>query len=263
MKLFEEDYPRYVYSPDHGTGIQEVSEPRKSFTYDHDDWEASYENPFNFARGANSVSSADSLKALASQLPLQTPSADLDGISPLEDDTQPANLENPVEIESPGLSSVFDMTCSGDGGVEEVALVFSTNHIGSTAVNAQRYIKQLLDVESQVEDGLLPSLSAAFQRITCVLNSSVEGVVPFQGSSLIDATDLVSLGGCRPTSEEKHLRHFVLEGYLELTAKQRLVSGQKVDFIGWEDFKKLAERQPAKDVLRSRAIGAICSSCSL
>lgn len=62
----------------------------------------------------NSVSSAASLKALASRLPLQTLSADLDGISPLEDDPQPDNLKNTVEIESPRLSSVFDMTCSGD-----------------------------------------------------------------------------------------------------------------------------------------------------
>ena len=94
VKLFGEDYLRYVYSPDHGTRIEEVSDPRRSFTYDHNDWEASYENAFNFVGGANSVSSADSLKALATQLQLQTSSADLDGISPLEADPLPATLEN-------------------------------------------------------------------------------------------------------------------------------------------------------------------------
>ena len=262
VKLFGEDYLKYLYSPDHGTHIEEVSDPRRSFAYDHDDWEASYENAINFARGANSVSSADSLKALASQLQLQASSADLDGISPIEADPLPANLENPVENESPRLSSVFNKTFSGDGSVEEVAIVFSTNHTGSTAVNPQRCRQQLLDVESQVQYGLLPSWSAPFQRITtCVLpshessrvDSLVEAVVPFQGSSSIDTTDLVSLRGCSPTSEENHLTNFVIEGYLELIAKQSVDSGQKVDFIGWERFEKSAGRQPAKDVLRGKA----------
>lgn len=174
----------------------------------------------------------------------------------------PANLENPVESESPGLSSVFDKTSSDDGRVEEVAIVFSTKCTGSTAVKPQRCRQQLLGVGSQVQYGLLPSWSAPFQRITtCVLPSResslvdrlVEGVVPFQGSSTIDTTDLVSLRGCSPTSEENHLTNFVIEGYLELIAKQTAVSGQKVDSIGWERFEKSAGRQPAKDVLRGKA----------
>ena len=262
VKLFGEDYLKYVYSPDHGTRIEEVSDPRRSFTYDHDDWEASYENALSHARGANFVSSAHSLKALASQLQPQTSSADLDGISPLDPDPLSANLENPVTNQSPRLSSVFDKTCSDDGSVEEVAIVFSTNHSDSTSVNPQRCRQQLLCVGSQVQYGLLPSWSAPFQRITtCVLpsresflvDSLVEGVVPFQGSSSIDTTDLVSLRGCSPTSEENHLTNFAIEGYLELIAKQSAVSGQKVDFIGWERFEKSAGRQPAKDVLRGKS----------
>ena len=37
-KIFGQDYLEYAYSKDHGTVLQEGSDPRKQFIYDHDAW---------------------------------------------------------------------------------------------------------------------------------------------------------------------------------------------------------------------------------
>ena len=43
VKLFGEAYLDYTHSKDNGTQVTEVSDPRKTFTYDHDKWEESFE----------------------------------------------------------------------------------------------------------------------------------------------------------------------------------------------------------------------------
>lgn len=63
MKLFGKDYLMYVYSSDHGMQISKDPDPRRSFTYDDNHWEASFAD--TFAQASNSVSSAESLKALS------------------------------------------------------------------------------------------------------------------------------------------------------------------------------------------------------
>ena len=42
-KIFGQDYLEYAYSKGHGTVLQEGSDPRKQFIYDHDAWEACYQ----------------------------------------------------------------------------------------------------------------------------------------------------------------------------------------------------------------------------
>ena len=172
-------------------------------------------------------------------------------------DPLPTDEDDPNENESPRLSSIFS-NCH----IEELVIGTSSKYIGSTVVNPPRCSKQLLDVASQVKYGLLLSQSSNFQKkTTCVIpgpesalvDSLVEDLVPFQGSTLIDTTDLVSLRGCGPTSEEKYLSNFVIESYLELIAKQGVVSGRRVEFVGWERFEKLAGRQSVKHVLRGKS----------
>lgn len=43
-KLFGGDFLNYIYTSDHRTIIAEISDPKKSFTYDHGKWEASYKS---------------------------------------------------------------------------------------------------------------------------------------------------------------------------------------------------------------------------
>ena len=77
-KLFGEDFLDYVYTANHGTVVAELSDPRKSFTYDHELWEATYEATCQEQSINNPVSSADSLKQLANGTSAASNSSPLD-----------------------------------------------------------------------------------------------------------------------------------------------------------------------------------------
>ena len=80
----------------------------------------------------------------------------------------------------------------------------------------------------------------------------VDGAVCFEGSRLIDK-NLLALRGCRPTSEEKYLTNFTIEGYLDVIAKQGTLQGKKVEYLGWERFERAVGRKPAQEILYDKA----------
>ena len=113
VKLFGEDYVDYTYSKDHGTQVTEVSDPRESFTYDHDKWEESFETVCHErAVSLQARGSAKLLKQLADTTVKQpeAESNDLDGVAPLQTEPVPcvSNSKEPKTADIP----VLHCTCS-------------------------------------------------------------------------------------------------------------------------------------------------------
>lgn len=267
VKLFGEDYLNYAYSKDHGTQVTEVSDPRKSFTYDHDKWEACFETVCQErAASLKARRSANLLKQLANNSEKQPEAEpnDLAGVTPLQTEPLPC-VSNNEELKTADVSVLH---CS-DATVEASSLPgteTSSNDVKEVArkdINCspiaplQRCRKKLA-----IQHGLPLSMSIPFQKSaswafqgpeSAFVDSLIDGSVAFEGSKVIDARDLVALRGARPTSEENYLTNFVIESYLDLIAKQGATQGSKVECIGWERFEKAVERQPAKDVLKRSA----------
>ena len=95
-KLFGGDFLNYIYTSDHGTIIAERSDPRKSFTYDHGKWEASYKAMCQ-EKSTKLLSSAALLKQLAdgTNPKAQAKPTALDGITPLDVDATTAEPGSP------------------------------------------------------------------------------------------------------------------------------------------------------------------------
>lgn len=284
MKLFGEDFLDYVYRADHGTVVAEHSDPR-SFSYDHDLWEASYEATCQERSMKKPLNSAESLKQLVNgtSSKSQVPSSDLDGITRLEEDPLPQCSHKPPPN---GKSAVLANTHQTAIQVDLVSQTLvrensikpsSTKHqtsyqvIESTTTNIQPSAVKVCSVQvanqpkSQplvhVQHGLLLNNSGLFHisascglpdNLFTLVNNLVEGLVSFGGSVLIDRGDLVALRGCSPTSEERYLTNFTIEGYLNLIAKEGMIQGRKVEYLGWERFEKAVGRNPAQDVLRGK-----------
>ena len=268
VKLFGEDYLNYAYSKDHGTQVTEVSDPRNSFTYDHDKWEESFETVCQErAVSLQARRSANLLKQLADTTVKQpeAESDNLDGVAPLQTEPPPCVSNNeelktadvPVlhcsdtVVEASSLPGTETRHSSND--VEEVARI----EICSPVAPLLRFRKKLA-----IKHGLPPSISAQFQISesgvfqgpeSAFVDSLMDGSVAFEGSKLIDSRDLVALRGGMPTSEENYLTNFVIESYFDLIAKQGALQGSKVECIGWECFEKAVGRQPAKDALARNA----------
>jgi len=245
-----------------------VSDPRKSFTYDHDKWEESFETVCQErAVSLQAKRSANLLKQLADTTVKhsEAESNDLDGVAPLQ--TEPLSCVSNNEesntadvpvlhcsdtvVEASSLRGAETRHSSND--VEEVA----RSKICSPVAPLPRCRRKLA-----IKHGLPLSISALFQtsasRIfqgpeSAFVDSLMDGSIAFEGNKVIDSRDLVALRGGRPTSEENYLTNFVIESYLDLIAKQGALQGSKVECIGWECFEKAVGRQPAKDVLTRNA----------
>lgn len=128
--------------------------------------------------------------------------ADLDGLTPIRVDLPSADvLVDPIESHDCPKESSPDPDCFDGGDVEEVTIIFSTKSTAasSSVINQQRCRKQPLAVAHQIQYGLLPSQSPPLKKVatfallgheSTLVDIVVQGDVPFQGSSLIDAIDL-------------------------------------------------------------------------
>lgn len=245
-----------------------MSDPRKSFTYDHDKWEESFETVCQErAVSLQARRSANLLKQLADTTVKQpeVESNDLDGVAPLQTEPVPCVLNNeepktadvPVlhcsdtVVEASSLPSTETRHSSND--VEEV----TKDEICSPVTPLPRCRKKLA-----IMHGLPLNISALFQILasgmlqdpeSAFVDNLIDGSVAFAGNKVIDSSDLVALRGGRPTSEGNYLTNFVIESYLDLIAKQGALQGSKVECIGWECFEKAVGRRPAKDVLTRNA----------
>lgn len=269
VKLFGEDYLNYTYSKDHGTQVTEVSDPRRSFIYDHDKWEESFETVCQErAVSLQARRSASLLKQLADTTVKQpeAESNDLDGVAPLQSQPLPC-VSNSDELKT---ADVPVLHCS-DAVVEASSLPGTETRHSSNDVEEVARSEVCSPVaplvprcrkKLAIKHGLPLSISALFQISatgifqgpeSAFVDNLMDGSVVFEGSKVIDSRDLVALRGGRPTSEENYLTNFVIESYLDLIAKQGALQGSKVECIGWECFEKAVGRQPAKDVLTRNA----------
>jgi len=190
---------------------------------------------------------------------------DLDGVAPLQTEPLPcvSNNEEPKTADVPVLhcsDTVVEAsslpgteTRHRSNDVEEVA----RSEICSPVAPLPRCRRKLA-----IKHGLPLSISVLYQISargifqgpeSAFVDNLMDGSVAFEGCKVIDSRDLVALRGSRPTSEENYLTNFVIESYLDLTAKQGALQGSKVECIGWECFEKAVGRQPAKDVLTHNA----------
>ena len=245
-----------------------MSDPRESFTYDHDKWEESFETVCHErAVSLQARGSANLLKQLANTT-IKQPEAesnDLDGVAPLQTEPVPcvSNNKEPKTADVPVLHCSYTVveasplpcteTRHSSNDVEDVA----RKVICTPATQLPRCRKKLA-----MEHGLPSSISALFQISasgilqgpeSAFVDNLVNGSVAFEDSKLVDSRDLVALRDGRPTSEENYLTNFVIESYLDLIDKQGTLQGSKVDCIGWECFEKAVGRQPAKDILTRNA----------
>ena len=116
VKLFGEDYLNYTYSKDHGTQVTEVSDPRRSFIYDHDKWEESFETVCQeITASMQARRSANLLNQLADTTVKQpeAESNDLDGVAPLQSQPLPCVSNN----EEPKTADVPVLHCSNCGSL--------------------------------------------------------------------------------------------------------------------------------------------------
>ena len=257
VRLFGEDYLSYIYTPEHGSQIVDTSDPRKSFEYDHEQWEASFQTACQ-ERSENlkpANTSAYLLKQLASQ-----PQAQWTDPEPMHDDVADEHdvvEDASISVASPVLATEI-LSQSNSSDVEMVA----TENNCSPYTLPETCRKEVTHVSNDVRHGLPISISALFQKsASCVIPSTesslvdglVDGLVTFKGSSVIDARDLVALKGCQSKSEDNHLTNFSIEGYLDLISKQSVLQGMRVEWIGWEVFEKAVGQQPANIVLKRKA----------
>lgn len=266
--------------------MAEHSDPRKSFSYDHDLWEASYKATCQEQSVKKPISSADSLKQLANgtSAASKIKSTGLDDITPLEKDPLPQVSHKPPQNGKSVPVDANQTAIQEDPISQTLARGHSTKQPPSynqvaesllpTTTTMQTHVVKVHTVpvgkqpETKVacrphaQHGLLLNNSGQFHTsASCVLpdhlitlvSNLVEGSVSFGGSILIDTDDLVALRGCGPSSEERYLTNFTIEGYLNLIAKEGVLQGKKVDYIQWERFEKAVGRIPARDVLRGKA----------
>lgn len=256
VKLFGKDYLDYVYTRDHGTQIAVSSDPRETYTYDHDKWEASFEETFQERAVEPMPGSAVLLKELSNNArTVQEPSTDLDGITPLDTSAMSDVSDDPSEISGNTSEADHDDAVLAESlvSLQAVASVSDAQvKRDATATFSAIHLHYGLPLESctQFQQSLtlvLPDHKSA------LVNSLVEGRVGFKGNSLIDMGDLVALRGCQPTSQENYLTNFVIEGYLSLIAKEGSLQGKEVEWLGWECFEKAVGRQPAAEILKRKA----------
>ena len=100
-KLFGKDFLDYVYTTDHGTVVVAHSDPRNSFSYDHELWEATYQATCQEQSIKKPISASDSVKQLATgtSAASKVNTTGLDDITLLEKDPLPQVSDKPPQNE--------------------------------------------------------------------------------------------------------------------------------------------------------------------
>lgn len=88
----------------------------------------------------------------------------------------------------------------------------------------------------------------------CVLSNNlcalvthlIEGSIHFEETRLVNKEGLLPLRGCRPTSDQKHLTNFSIQGCLYVIVKQSTLQGKKVEDLGWERFESGREKTSSR-----------------